>query len=106
MGNRKRVAGTGMPRLIYSRNALYDLQRLHRFLSAKNPAAAKRARESILKSVQTLRLQPNIGRPVEDMPDEYREWVVDFGDSGYIIYYRVSESEATILAVRHQKEAP
>ena len=93
-----------MPHLRYSRNALYDLQRLHGFLKVKNPAAAKRARESILKSIQMLGRQPYIGRPVEDMPEEYREWVVDFGDSGYVIYYYVSKNETVILAVRHQKE--
>jgi plasmid stabilization system protein ParE len=37
--------------------------------------------------------------------DEYREWIVDFGDSGYVIYYRVSKNETTTLAVRHQKES-
>ena len=95
-----------MSYLKYSRNALYDLKRLHEFLSAKNPAAAKRARESILKSLQILKRQPHIGRPVEDMSDEYREWVVDFGDSGYVIYYRVSKNDTIILAVRHQKEVP
>ena len=95
-----------MPQLRYSRNALYDLQRLHKFISVKNPVAAKRARNSILKSVQLLGQQPHIGRPIEDMPHEYREWVVDFGDSGYVIYYYVSKDETTILAVRHQKEAP
>ena len=95
-----------MSLLKYSRNALYDLKRLHEFLSAKNSSAAKRARESILKSIQVLRRQPHIGRPVEDMPDEYREWVVDLGDSGYVVYYRVSKNETTILAVRHQKEDP
>jgi len=94
-----------MPRLKYSRNALYDLKRLHGFLSAKSPEAAKRARDSLLKSIRTLERQPHVGRLVEDMPDEYREWPVGFGDSGYVVYYRVSENETIILAVRHQKEA-
>ena len=93
-----------MPYLKYSRGALYDLKRLHEFLNIKNAVAAKRARESILKSIQIIKRQPHIGRPVEDMPDEYREWVVDFGDSGYVIYYRVLKNDIIILAVRHQKE--
>jgi plasmid stabilization system protein ParE len=38
------------------------------------------------------------------MPDEYREWVIDFGDSGYVARYRIDADRATILAVRHQKE--
>lgn len=44
----------------------------------------KRAVEKIMKSLQILGYQPQIGRPVKDMPDEYREWVIDFGDSGYV----------------------
>ena len=39
------------------------------------------------------------------MPDEYREWLIDFGDSGYVARYRIdSHGRIMILAVRHQKE--
>jgi plasmid stabilization system protein ParE len=38
------------------------------------------------------------------MPDEFREWVIDFGDSGYVARYRISSDGVTILAVRHQRE--
>ncbi len=24
---------------------------------------------------------PGIGRPIDEMPDEFREWIIDFGDS-------------------------
>jgi plasmid stabilization system protein ParE len=88
----------------YSRNALYDLQRLYDFLRTKNADAAKHARNRILKSLQILRSQPRIGRPLEGMPDEYREWFVDFGGSGYAVYYRVLEDSVIVLALRHQKE--
>ena len=57
-----------------------------------------------MKAVQVLGLQPQIGRSVEDMPDEYREWLIDFGDSGYVVRYRLDVEAVTILAVRHQKE--
>jgi plasmid stabilization system protein ParE len=88
----------------YSRNSLYDLQRLYDFLRTKNPDAAKRARNHILQSLHILRNQPRVGRPLEDMPDEYREWFIDFGGSGYTVYYRVLEDSVTVLALRHQKE--
>jgi plasmid stabilization system protein ParE len=93
-----------MPQVIYSSGAIRNLQRLRDFLRPKNPLAAKRAAESILKAVDVLRHQPQIGRPVEDMPDEYREWLIDFGDSGYIARYRFDGETVAILAVRHQKE--
>ncbi|XXG19477.1 MAG: type II toxin-antitoxin system RelE/ParE family toxin [Ferrovum myxofaciens] len=39
------------------------------------------------------------------MGHEYREWLIDFGDSGYVARYRFDGETVTILAVRHQKEA-
>ena len=90
--------------MIYTPGAIRDLQRLREFLRSKNPAAAKRAAETIIKALQVLGLQPQIGRPVEDMPEQYREWVIDFGDSGYVARYRFDGNTVTILAMRHQKE--
>jgi plasmid stabilization system protein ParE len=39
------------------------------------------------------------------MEPEYREWLTDFGGSGYVALYHHEERAAVILAVRHQKEA-
>jgi plasmid stabilization system protein ParE len=93
-----------MPQVRFAPGAIRDLQRLREFLRPKNPAAARRAAEAILKAMQVLGLQPQIGRPVADMPDEYREWPIDFGDSGYLARYRFEGESVTILALRHQKE--
>jgi plasmid stabilization system protein ParE len=93
-----------MPQVIYAPGAIRDLQRLREFLRPKNPVAAKRAADTIVKALQVLGLQPQIGRSVEDMPDQYREWVIDFGDSGYVARYRFDGEAVNILAVRHQKE--
>lgn len=90
--------------MIYAPGAIRDLQRLREFLRPKNPVAAKRAAETIMNAMQVLGQQPQIGRPVEDMSDEYREWLIDFGDSGYVARYRFDGDAVTILAVRHQKE--
>jgi hypothetical protein len=38
------------------------------------------------------------------MEPEFREWLVDYGDSGYVALYRYDGQTAVILAVRHQKE--
>ena len=96
-----------MPRLIWSPRALRDVQRLYRFLADKNPGAATRAVHAVRQGVKMLGLRPEIGRPIEDMEEAYREWQIDFGDSGYVARYRVSADTDTviILAVRHQKEA-
>lgn len=93
-----------MPRLIWSQPALLDVQRLYRFLTPKNPDAAQRAVRAIRHGVKVLAQQPGIGRPIADMPEEFREWIIDFGDSGYVARYRIESDAVTILAVRHQKE--
>jgi plasmid stabilization system protein ParE len=94
-----------MSRLIWSLPALQDVRRLHRFLAGKNADAARRAAKAIRESVKVLAHQPGIGRPAEDMEPEYREWIIDFGDSGYVALYHYDGETAVILAVRHQKEA-
>ena len=93
-----------MSRLIWSPAALLDAQRLYRFLAPKNIDAAKRAVTAIRQGVRVLGQQPGIGRPIDEMPDEFREWIIDFGDSGYVARYRLDSDVVTILAVRHQKE--
>lgn len=67
--------------------------------------AAIRAVRAIRNAVKVLALHPEIGRPVEDMESEYREFLVTFGDSGYLALYRYDGETAMILAIRHQKEA-
>lgn len=94
-----------MPHLIWSPPALADVQRLYRFLALKDKDAARLAIKTIRTGVKILAHQPEAGRPVEDMDPVFREWLVDFGSSGYIALYRFDSETTTILAVRHQKEA-
>ncbi len=94
-----------MPRLIWSPQALLDVQRLYRFLAPRNRSAAERAVKAVRQGMKVLGQQPGVGRPIEDMPDEFREWIVDFGDSGYVVRYRVDATVVIILAARHQREA-
>ena len=93
-----------MSRLIWSPAALLDLQRLYRFLAVKNVDAAKRAVRAIREGMKVITKQPGIGRPAKDMEPEFREWLIDFGDSGYVVLYRYDGENAVILAVRHQRE--
>jgi plasmid stabilization system protein ParE len=93
-----------MPRLIWAPAALLDVQRLYRFLATKNKAAAMRAVKVIRESVTIIAAQPEAGRPAEEMAAEYREWLINFGESGYVALYHYDGKRALILAVRHQKE--
>ncbi|MDY0292264.1 MAG: type II toxin-antitoxin system RelE/ParE family toxin [Desulfuromonadaceae bacterium] len=93
-----------MPRLIWSPSALADVQRLYRFLAQNNSTAATRAVKAIREGVKILAKQPEAGRPDPEMDAEYREWLISFGNSGYIVLYHFDGQTAVILAIRHQKE--
>ena len=81
------------------------MERLYEFLCQKNHSAAGRAGEAIKKSVHVLAIHPGVGHAVADMPEEYRELLIPFGDSGYVVRYRVERDEVIVLAIRPQKEA-
>ncbi|MFC6672640.1 type II toxin-antitoxin system RelE/ParE family toxin [Marinobacterium aestuariivivens] len=85
--------------------AIQDLERLREFLRPKNPDAAERAAKAIIQGVKALGEHPRIGRPVDDLPEEYRDWLIDYGDSGYVARYRSNGDTIVVLAIRHQKEA-
>lgn len=93
-----------MPRLTWSPAAAHDLQRLYRFLAAKKPDAAKRAIRTIRSGVMVLRDHPEAGRPVVELGRQYREWIIDFGNGGYVARYSFEGHLVTVLRVRHGRE--
>ena len=94
-----------MPQLIWSHSALLDVAHLHTFLPSKSPDAASRAVKAIRQGVKILGQHPEIGRPIEDLLPEFREWVIEFGQSAYVALYRFDGKQIVILAVRHGREA-
>ncbi len=94
-----------MPQLIWTPPALADVARLHSFLVTKSPEAASRAVKAIRKGVKILAQHPEIGRPIEDLLPEFREWVIEFGQGAYVALYHYDGKQTIILAVRHGREA-
>jgi len=94
-----------MPRLRWSEPALKDVARLYNFLAPNSHEAASRAIRVIRQGVKQLGKHPEIGHPVEGLPPEFREWMVEFGASAYIVLYRFDGKEVVLLAVRHGREA-
>lgn len=94
-----------MPRLTWSQPALLDVARLHAFLAPKSRSAAKRAVKAIRQGVRALGKHPEVGRPIEELPPEFREWVIEFGHGAYIALYHYDGNEIVILAIRHGREA-
>ena|SRR6266478_2197242 len=102
-----------MPRLRWSQRALLDVARLHAFFvtAPKSrdaaPPVGKRAVKAIRPGVKALARHPQSGRPVEELPPEFREWVIEFGHGAYIAlyHYHYDGKQIVILAIRHGREA-
>ncbi len=93
-----------MAQLIYSQQALADLERLTDFLMASDPLATLATVGLIEEAVTLLKRHPLIGRPVEQ---GLRELVISRGKTGYMALYSFEEDPdaVLILAIRHQREA-
>ncbi|SEL88194.1 Plasmid stabilization system protein ParE [Kosakonia sacchari] len=95
-----------MPQVRWTSHALRDVQKLSRFLNQKNREASKKAVAEIRKYARLLETTPDIGVPDED--DEYsgyRDLIIPFGASGYVLRYFLDNGQPIIVAVKHQKEA-
>lgn len=92
-----------MAQIVYSENALANLERVFDFLAENDPQAALGAARSIGEAVATLSNHPLIGRIVAG---ELRELVISYGKTGYIALYRFlpAQDQVRIVALRHQLE--
>jgi len=81
-----------------------DLVRLYNFLVLKSPDAAYRAQELIRGEVDILKMRPEIGRLIDDLPPEYRELIIFFGQGAYVVRYRYDGQSVVVIAVRHSRE--
>lgn len=84
---------------------MLDVDRLYRFLARKSQDAASRAVREIRQSIPQLGRHPEMGRPIQELPPEFREWIIEFGQSAYVALYRYDGKEVVILAIRHGREA-
>lgn len=93
-----------MTRLVYTRRALVDMERMVDFLLQDDPAFAGQTFDLIESALTILTRHPLVGRPVEH---GLRELVISRGATGYVALYRYHEAldEAMVLAIRHQREA-
>jgi plasmid stabilization system protein ParE len=84
--------------------AKHDLSRLEAFLIEKSPDAARRAVEAIVSAVHSLVDHAERGH-AGPQPD-LRQIPVTFGNSGYVIQYRVSREAVLIARIKHALERP
>jgi plasmid stabilization system protein ParE len=90
-------------RVVYSRNALANLERAFDFLAEHDPDAAVNAAGAIQSAVDALASHPLMGRRLRG---EIRDLVISFGRTGYVALYRFvpARNEVRVLAIRHQRE--
>jgi plasmid stabilization system protein ParE len=82
-----------------------DVDRLHAFLVPKSRDAAQRAVKAIRQGVKALARHPQSGRPVEELPPEFREGLIEFGQGAYVALCHYDGRQVVMLAVRHGREA-
>lgn len=88
-----------------STEAEADLTRLDTFLRLKNPPAADRLLATLSSAFDRLSLSPQAGRPSLARPGtDLRERIVRFGQSAYVILYRVEPASILIIRVFHARE--
>lgn len=86
-------------KLRFTSKAIDDLERLHEFVAAKDPAAADRIRRQLLACFETLLKQPLGGKPVKSLP--VRQWVV--GD--YVVRYLIQDDQVLVIVrIWHGRE--
>lgn len=93
-----------MPRLVWSDEAVQDLEKAYNFLAGKSLEAAVAAVKVIREKSTLLKRFPNAGRPAADLEPEHRELIIPFGAAGYVLLYRVEEDAVYILGLMHQRE--
>jgi addiction module RelE/StbE family toxin len=93
-----------MAKVVYSRQAFADLERLANFLAKDALKAAMAAIEVIRDGIEILERHPFVGRPCEE---GLRELVISYGKSGYVALYSYEQLQdvVLVLAIRHQREA-
>jgi len=90
--------------LLWLPEALGDLERLHRFLVEKDPAAASRALRAIESAADRLEGLPEIGQPMRDATGR-RQLFVPFGAGAYVLRYRIHHDDIVVIRVWHSREA-
>ena len=79
-----------------------DLERHFDALNARNPIAASKAIRLIFKAGSSLSVFPYRGRSIDGT--QQRKLQVPFGKYGYVLYYRIEDSQVFILRVHHGRE--
>jgi plasmid stabilization system protein ParE len=85
-------------RVVFLERARADLIRLRKFLEPHGEALAGRVLDALLSAAQSLEDMPERGHPATR--PQYRELLVPFGRSAYVIRYRIDAARGAVVIVR------
>ena len=89
-------------RVVWSKEAADDLQRIAEFIGRDSQAYAKAVVRRVLESTGRLAQFPRMGRVVPEVGDEaFRELLIH----SYRVIYRIEDEVVTIGAVAHGKQS-
>lgn len=96
-----------MPQVVYTQQALTDLERLRNFLLIVAPKKVGEAIDLIFDKLDVLERTPLLGT-LESHPTfpGLRKFVIPYGKNGYIAIYKYDEKTDTVLieTIRHMRE--
>jgi plasmid stabilization system protein ParE len=90
-------------KLIWSVNALADLERFAAFLQDHHPGLAKRIAPQIIKRGRMIADYPEVGRVADD-GGNYRELSLSVLNATYVFRYSIRPDHIRILRVFHGRE--
>ncbi len=93
-----------MPQIIYTDKSRSDLQRLAEFMESVAPHIRDKMIDHLLSGISQLLVNPRQGKPSDRKP--FRELVIPFGRSAYIVLYQYNRQKDLIIIarLRHGKE--
>jgi len=81
--------------ILFSSEAVSDIERVRKFLDIRNPEAAARAIAAIWAALRQVEHFPEIGKPIKN--SGIRQIVVRFGRRGYIVRYRAQSNDVIFV---------
>ncbi len=88
-------------RVIVTPEARADLFRLNTFLANQSLRAARRAMDTIDAGLRSLTRMPARARRISD---DLHEFDIRFGQSGYVVQFRVKDDTVLIARIYHMRE--
>jgi toxin ParE1/3/4 len=89
--------------VVFSRLALAELDAILAYLKARSPKGAENVETRLKRVIQLIAEQPHASQGLASRRSVRRAPLVNYP---YVIYYKVAETEVTILRIRHGARRP